>query len=415
MTPPLPAKHWLAYGALGLPLAMAALPVYVHVPRLYADEVGLNLALLGLILLVARFADAGLDPLLGWWSDRRHARRGMILLALPFLALGMLALMHPPEQFAAAWLAGALVLTYFGFSLATVALQAWGAELGRCPGERTLLTASREGFGLVGVVAASVLPGLLALELGLGLARLSWLFVFLLVLLAAVTLLGTPRRLIESGGTADSTAPPQAALRDPAFRRLLWVYVASGIAAALPATLVLFFVADVLRAESWSGLFLAVYFIAGALGLPIWVRVARRIGRVGAWIAGMLLSVLAFVGAFALGPGDTTAFALICLVSGFALGADLALPAALLADLAQRESRSTEAGGYFGWWGLVTKVNLALAAGIGLPLLAVLGYRPGEAGGEAALGAVYCLIPVLFKILSAALAWRWRQSLENAQ
>lgn len=412
MNPPLPAKHWLAYGALGLPLAMAALPVYVHVPRLYADEVGLNLALLGFILLVARFADAGLDPLLGWWSDRRRARRGMILLALPFLALGMLALMHPPERFAAAWLAGALVLTYFGFSLATVALQAWGAELGRSPGERTLLTASREGFGLVGVVAASVLPGLLALELGLGLARLSWLFVILLVLLAAVTLLGTPRWAVESGETSHPAAPPQAALRDPAYRRLLWVYVASGIAAALPATLVLFFVADVLRAEAWSGLFLAIYFIAGALGLPIWVRLARRIGRVRAWIAGMLLSVAAFVGAFALGPGDTTAFAAICLLSGFALGADLALPAALLADLAQRESRSTDAGGYFGWWGLVTKVNLALAAGIGLPLLAGLGYRPGEPGGETALAAVYCLIPVLFKLVSAALAWRWRQSLE---
>jgi GPH family glycoside/pentoside/hexuronide:cation symporter len=27
----------LAYGALGLPLAMAALPVYVHVPRFYAE------------------------------------------------------------------------------------------------------------------------------------------------------------------------------------------------------------------------------------------------------------------------------------------------------------------------------------------------------------------------------------------
>lgn len=29
-----------AYGALGLPLAFAALPIYVHVPRLYAEGLG---------------------------------------------------------------------------------------------------------------------------------------------------------------------------------------------------------------------------------------------------------------------------------------------------------------------------------------------------------------------------------------
>lgn len=415
MTPALPPRHWLAYGALGLPLAMAALPVYVHVPRLYADEVGLNLALLGFILLFARFADAGLDPILGWWSDRQHARRGMILLALPFLALGMLALMHPPQRYAAIWLVGALLLTYFGFSLATVALQAWGAELGQSPTQRTLLTASREGFGLAGVVAASVLPGLLALDLGLGLSRLSWIFVITLGVLAAVTLLGTPRAAPEQTMTPTSPAPPQAALRDPAYRRLLVIYGASGIAAALPATLVLFFVADVLQAKSLSGAFLALYFVAGALGLPLWVKLARRIGRVRAWIAGMLLSVLAFVWAFGLGAGDTYAFAAICVLSGFALGADLALPAALLADLAQREGSTTRAGGYFGWWGLVTKLNLALAAGIGLPLLAALGYRPNESGGAAALAAVYCLMPVLFKLISAALAWRWRHTLEVSQ
>jgi GPH family glycoside/pentoside/hexuronide:cation symporter len=50
----------------------------------------------------------------------------------------MLALLHPPAVAAPLWLLGAmLALTYFGFSLATVAYQAWGAELGRDAGERT--------------------------------------------------------------------------------------------------------------------------------------------------------------------------------------------------------------------------------------------------------------------------------------
>ena len=410
----LDARHWLAYGALGLPLAMAALPVYVHVPRFYADTVGVDLALLGFILLAVRIADAGIDPFIGWWGDRRRARRGLILLALPCLALGMLALMHPPAMHAAAWLAGALMITYLGYSLATIALQAWGAELGRNARERTLLTASREGFGLVGVVAAAVLPGLLAADAALGLSRLAWVFVGLLAVLAGLTLLATPRPLRVPRAASVAAPSAFAPLRDATFRRLLAVYVASGIAAALPATLVLFFVADVLQAERWGGVFLALYFVAGAAGLAFWVRLARRVGRLRAWIGGMLLSSAAFVWAYGLGAGDIAAFAAICLISGLTLGADLALPAALLADLAERDRGSVRAGGYFGWWSLVTKLNLALAAGIALPLLAWLGYRPGESGGAAALSAVYCLLPVGFKLASAALAWRWRDALEES-
>ncbi|MCW5594978.1 MAG: MFS transporter [Rhodocyclaceae bacterium] len=409
------ARHWLAYGALGLPLAMAALPVYVHVPRFYAETVGVDLALLGFILLAARFADAGLDPLIGWWGDRRRTRRGLILLALPCLALGMLALMHPPAMHAATWLAGALMLTYLGYSLATIALQAWGAELGRNARERTVLTASREGFGLAGVVAAAVLPGLLAADAALGLSRLSWVFVIVLAVLGGLTLLGTPAARPAADTLERAAASPLGALKDAAFRRLLVVYVASGIAAALPATLVLFFVADVLQAAQWGGLFLALYFVAGAAGLTVWVRLARRIGRVRAWVGGMLLASLAFVWAYGLGAGDVAAFAAICLISGLTLGADLALPAALLADLAEREQASVRAGGYFGWWSLVTKLNLALAAGIALPLLAWLGYRPNASDGTAALSAVYCLLPVGFKLASAALAWRWRRQLEETE
>lgn len=407
-------RHWLAYGALGLPLAMAALPVYVHVPRFYAETVGIDLALLGAILLAARLLDAGLDPLIGWWGDRRRGRRGMILLALPCLALGMLALMHPPVAHAGTWLSLSLAATYLGYSLASIGLQAWGAELGRDSRERTLLAASREGFGLLGVVAAAVLPTLLAADAALGLSRLAWVFAGLLAASAGLTLLATPRPLPLPRTAPAPAAPLLAPLRDAAFRRLLAVYVGSGIAAALPATLVLFFVADVLQAQAWSGAFLASYFVAGAAGLTFWVGLARRIGRLRAWIAGMLLSSLAFVWACGLGAGDAGAFALVCLACGFALGADLALPAALLADLAERERGRTRAGGYFGWWNLVTKLNLALAAGIALPLLAWLGYRPGGSEGTAALAAVYCLLPVGFKLISAALAWRWRHALEDS-
>lgn len=419
-------RQWLAYGALGLPLAMAALPVYVHVPHLYAGA-GVNLALLGVLLLGARLLDAGIDPLLGWWSDRASERRPLILLALPFLGVGMLGLLHPQESWTALWLVLALLVTYFGFSLASVAYQAWGANLGRDSGERTVLTASREGFGLLGVVLASILPLLLANDTALGLSRFAWLFLPLLLLAALVTMVGTPRgRLPDKnantrteGDSAAASAVPLASLAalrrtfaDRRFRLLLAVFAINGIAAALPATLVLFFVTDVLQAEAWGGAFLALYFVAGMAGLPLWVMLSRRIGRVRAWLLSMALACAAFAGAIGLGAGDVWPFALVCLASGLALGADLALPPALLADIAESREAKTGVGGYFGWWNLVAKLNLALAAGISLPLLGALGYRPGGVEGLLALALVYCLLPVFFKLVAATLAWRWRHDLE---
>ena len=412
-------RQWLAYGVLGLPLAMAALPVYVHVPHLYAGA-GVNLALLGVLLLAARLLDAGMDPLLGWWSDRAPQRRSLILLALPFLGLGMLGLLHPQESQTTLWLLLALLATYFGFSLASIAYQAWGADLGASSSERTVLTASREGFGLLGVVLASILPLLLATDPAAGLSRFAWLFLPLLAIAALMTMLGTPAgsRVSDAFRPASAVAPPaglgalRQAFADRRFRRLLAVFASNGIAAALPATLVLFFVADVLQAEAWGGVFLALYFAAGMAGLPLWVALSRRVGRVRAWLLAMALACAAFAGAVSLGAGDVWPFVLVCLASGLALGADLALPPAMLADIAESREATTGAGGYFGWWNLVAKLNLALAAGIALPLLGVLGYRPGGSDGLIALALVYCLLPIFFKLIAATLVWRWRNDLE---
>ena len=52
-------------------------------------------------------------------------------------------------------------------------------------------------------------------------------------------------------------------------------------------------------------------------------------------------------------------------------------------------------GAFMGWWNLATKLNLALAAGLSLPLLALWGYVPGRQDADAvlALGLAYGLLP----------------------
>jgi GPH family glycoside/pentoside/hexuronide:cation symporter len=405
-------RQCLAYGLLGLPLAFVALPLYVLLPHHYAREFGLSLATLGALLLGARLLDAVLDPWFGQWLDRRFARslrsvQRAGLLAACALAAGLTAVFLPPVRSAGAllvWAALALCLTYAAYSVLAIAHQSWGARLGGGEVERGRIVAWREGAGLAGVVLASALPGWLGLEV-------------MLLVFACSLALGWlawwqgPQPAIAASATAAAVqAPLWQPWRQPAFTGLLGVFVLNGIATAIPATLVLFFIEDRLQAPaSQQPLFLLSYFLAAALGLPLWLRVVARLGLARSWLLGMALSVAVFGWAASLGAGDVWGFWLVCLLSGLALGSDLALPSALLAGLLAELDEQEQAARYFGWWNFATKLNLALAAGLALPLLGWWGYEPGSRSpqGLQALGWAYAVLPCILKLLAASALWRW--------
>jgi Na+/melibiose symporter-like transporter len=183
----------------------------------------------------------------------------------------------------------------------------------------------------------------------------------------------------------------------------------NGIASAVPATLVLFFVRDRLQVANAEALFLGTYFAAAAVSVPLWVRAVRGCGLVPAWLGGMGLAVAAFACALTLGPGDSAGFVAVCFASGIALGADLTIPGALLTGVIQRAGHSGRAEGvYVGWWTCATKLNLGLAAGAALPLLSLAGYAPGLRDPTAlrALGLAYVAVPCLLKLVAAGLLYR---------
>jgi Na+/melibiose symporter-like transporter len=412
----LSAATLAAYGSFGMPLAMAALPVYVHLPNFYGRQLGVDLAVLGGLLLGLRLLDGATDPLIGAWSDRLRSRRAAIACAAPVLAIAMIALFVPIPRAQGpllVWLGIALAVTYLAYSVATINHNAWGAELSADPVERTRITAVREGLALGGVVIASIAPDALggpgALNSGLAAYALCFAAITLVCTLILTRAPSPPRPRAPAGSVWSELRVP---LADPLFRRLLVAFLANGIASAIPATLVLFYIADVLGAEARQGAFLASYFVAGALGMPLWVRLSARIGKSRAWAIAMVAATLAFVWAWRLGPGDDAAFAVVCVISGLALGADLALPPSLLADVVDRSGNARATGAYFGVWTLATKLNLALAAGIALPLLAALGYTPGGRGteGVAALALVYAAVPCALKLGALVALQRFRRA-----
>jgi glycoside/pentoside/hexuronide:cation symporter, GPH family len=393
-----------------MPLAFLALPLYVHLPNVYAREYGMPLATLGLLLLGARLFDALVDPAIGMAVDRiyRASTRAALnagVVAAVVVAAGFIALFAPPVREPAsllAWAAASLVVTYAGYSLLSVLHQAWAAMHGGGAHLQATLVGWREGMALGGVLLASVLASLVSATA---------VAAVLAALLAAGcawwrTAERPPRAIDAHSAPAHSWRVP---LGDTRFVRLFAVYVVNGIASAVPATLVLFFVQDRLQAPpAMEAVFLGAYFLAAAAAMPAWLRAVARFGLARTWTAGMLLAIGAFSGAAVLQGGDTGGFLAVCLLSGAALGADLVVPSALLADAIERAGvRGKAEGVYFGWWNFGAKLNLALAAGLALPLLAVAGYQPGSRA-EAALAPLvvaYCVLPCLLKLGALALLY----------
>lgn len=398
----------LRYGLLGLPLAFCALPLYVLVPNLYATQFGVPLAALGAVLLATRVFDALLDPWVGRWCDRllsNGPERLWQCMAFAALALAgsFFALFQPATQSAGAlwWLAITLLLTSVAFSAITVAYQSWGSALGGDALQRSRVVAWREGFGLVGVLLAAVVPAVWGVGAMTAL-MLVWLALGVWALHAAPR---PPASATQGPAVPLPGASVWAPWHNAPFVRLVIVFALNGIAAAVPATLVLFFIQDRVQATGPAqGFFLGLYFLCGALSMPVWLQVVQRLGLVRTWFAGMALSVVTFLGCAGVGAGDVWLYALVCALSGAALGADLALPSALLTGVVQRSGSAPLQGLYFGWWNLVSKLNLSLAAGIALPLLNLLGYTPGVREPQAlqALTGVYCLVPCFCKLMAAA-------------
>lgn len=399
-------RNGLAYGLLGLPLAFVALPLYVILPNYYAKEFGVPLAILGAILLGARLFDAFIDPLLGRLSDRLFARSPNAvlqsgLLAAVVLAAGFALLFFPQvtaPNAVIAWATVMLMVTYAAYSFLSVSHQSWGAMLGGNESERSRIVAWREALGLVGVVMASVTPVALGMPtttalffVALGIGWLAW------------------TRAVRPVAKKQAAVAPGAIwlpFKHANFKRLLLVFMLNGTASAVPATLVLFFIQDRLQApSSMEPLFLGSYFLAAALSIPLWLAIVKRIGLAKSWLCGMVLAIAVFSWATQVGSGQTTAFLIICALSGVALGTDLALPGAMLAGVIQSNGDSGKSeGAYFGWWNFAIKLNLALAAGLALPLLGLFGYAPSVRSPEAlnALVMAYCVLPCILKLAASA-------------
>ncbi len=402
-------RQLLFYGLPGLPLAMLGLPLYVYLPSFYTQEIGLTLSTVGLALLAARSLDVITDPLVGWLNDRLSLDRGrrklFMLIGVPIVLVGVSFLIKPASSVNGWYLFYWSFVTYTGWTLINIPWQAWGAELTYAYHDKSALAASREMFALLGTLLAITLPVIWygsssSIRQNLDLLA-STLDILLIICIVPALLWLVERRQDRRFNYLPKIK--NIVYAHPALRYLLPAYFLNSLANALPATLFILFVTHVLQAPHAIGWVLMIYFLSGVAGLPLWLWLAKHVDKSRAWTLALILSILAFSWVPLLASGDLVWFVVICIFSGLALGADVALPASIQADIAQQMQHqgSPHTGLLFGLWGLLTKLALALAVGLAFPSLESVGFNQMAStqtpSALAALSWLYAGVPVVLK------------------
>ena len=391
-----------AYTGFAAVLAGAGLPIYIYAPKYYADTFGVSLTALGTLLFALRLFDVIQDPVLGWISERlTHTKKITITLTAVVMALSMIGLFAIAPPIAPIWWFGLTVTGLFtAFSFLTINFYAQGvSKAGPDPQGHVRLAAWRESGALLGVCIAAVIPTVLIGVVADPFAAFAYGF-------ATVTLIAAYFMWPEWKDRV-TQEPSQIGdiIRDRTARKLLILALVNATPLAVSSTLFLFYVESKLGAVGWEGALLLLFFLAAAVSSPFWSALARRYREKPVLLTAMVLAVASFAYTLTLSPGDVIPFAVVCVLSGATIGADLTL---LPAMFAKRMAVISPNGGQgFGLWNLVNKFTLAFAAVVLLPLLEISGFQAGATSLPAEaitmLTLLYALVPSLLKLVAIGL------------
>ena len=406
---------------------LASIPVSLYLPLVYSKDLGLSLTEIGLVLMLARVSDVITDPLIGVLSDRTKSRFGK---RKPWIAGGTLLMMisafqlFNPEALnqmpITKWyLLGWSVILWLGWTMVNIPYYAWGAELSDDYYERTSLTGWRQAFGFLGNVSVLFIPVAAGALTGYGslpregLTIIGSFALVALPTLVTITLFKVEERVTYPSPRTNPLVHLRAMFENGSFRLLFFAFMLMSLGTGWGSATFMLFATFVVEAEAWTQMILLGYFGANIIALPLWIKLAKKLGKKNTWVIGGILFVLVTPSFLLLGPGDLGGF-FVCLgLYGIAGGCFGALSMSMKADvieIAARRSSENISGAYIAVWSLGQKLVAALALGLALPTLELFGFNPAAENSEAAINAlayIYVLPPWLFYALGVVIILRY--------
>lgn len=414
-------RKLVIYALPGFVLAFPTLPLYILLPSYYALDIGLGLTLVGLIFLGLRAIDVISDPLIGYIMVRFPKGLGQIKVTLLIgcicAAPSVWMLLTPTDYISSGDAGGRYLfiwgaLLFIGWSFIQIPYLAWVGLLSTNPKTRISLSFARETAGLAGVISFALLGYLLA-DLPEP-EKLRWMAVLTLglgVICFTLPLIYLPNYQARPHPFKAHQLP----LENKLFWRLLGAWTLNAVANGLPAVCFPIFITLILHGnDADQAYFLLLYFSAALLGIPFWIYLTRFMDKQHVWGWSMLLACLAFSLTFMVDAHTLWLFTVICLVTGFTLGADLSLPPAIQADCVDwdRYRFSQERGAFlYALWGMCAKAALGLSVLFAFPALEFLGLDNTQTTQpETAIWGIYLIyagLPIVLKLSAVKCVWHY--------
>jgi Na+/melibiose symporter-like transporter len=403
-------KQLFSYAILSLPLAFVGLPIYVNINGFYAKEYGVNLSLLGVLLLIARGVDMLQGPFVGYLSSyfihKKISQKRIILYSSILLSISFFGLFNPPISFnkemICVWFVISLIATYTFFNFAIINYEAIAVFIAKNQKERLAINSAKEFCGLIGILIASILPSVLSNFVASDLKTSYFYSSAIFVVLIFVILIAFFRTLkiskIEHYSRISFRNVFNEIRTNSIFMNYLKIFFINALAVSIPASVIFFYVEDVLRSSSKLGFFLGVYFLAGCIFIGMWKKLAQKHGMINIWIISLIGSVVTFIFNCLLGETTADLFFIVCFASGMFLGADLIIPPAIIANLIY--DKKEKVASYIAVWNMVVKLGLVIASSASLIVLGFFDYKIGSYANKGlwAIPYVYSVIPSLLKI-----------------
>ena len=407
----------IAFAAPAGPLLALSLPTIIFIPPYFASELGVPLVWVSAIFLGVRLLDIVIDPTLGGFQDRTEHPWGrrrfwLIVSCLPLMALIWFVFIGMWPGVPIAIVAIAVFFLYLVYASMMLAHLGWAGELVPTYHGRTHVLGAVQVASMIGQVLMLVIAGYVAQTAGgsdaAADAAMGWTLV---LLLPAMTLLTV-------AFVREERQPPQPHMslkqaiktvaENKMVQRVLLPDLLLGMAQGVSGGLFLFFFQMILGFERESQTLLAIYFVAGLIGVPIWWYAARRWGKHRALQGAMIYTAITTALLLVLPPNAFWIVAPFMVIAGLSQGGGVLLTRSLMADVVDEDELATgsrRSGLYFGL--LVTTSKLGVATGpITYAILGLTGFDAAAGAGNSetslfTLEALFIGFPMLLCLLTA--------------
>ncbi len=402
-----------ALAAPAVPMSALTLPLVTFIPEHYANALGMNLAVVGLTFMAVRLLDIGFDPVIGALMDRTRTRWGRfrpwLAGGIPLVMVGTGMLFFAPQSVGPLYLLVALLITYAGYSVVTLAQLALLACVSTSYDVRSRIFSWWQAATTGGIIVVMLLPTLLGGTVALG----------IVALMGASILITTPIGIgIALWGVNDTSLPPPspratlgnylALFKLTSTRRLMSAELLLGLVTGIAATTGLIYIVAVKQLTPQQyGTMVLVYFLIAIASSPLWTMVAKRMEKHRA----LMLAAASYIVYLALiwfvPPGRLDLVLLVSVFGGVSFTASSLLPRAMLADIADEERLVHGADRTGLLYALLTgiyKVGQAMSVGIAFVLLDLFGFdaKAGAANPPDAILGVALVYVVLTSLCAAA-------------